>query len=129
MASASDGVTPSVAAIEPTSEGLTVSPGGTGAPGPPPLDGVAGDTISVVALLVAGALTPEPCSVVPAMSRPDGFRPLAAASELTLTPSRDAIALSVSPRWTTNAPSPLDATGAAVSVAELTPSDVAPEAF
>src|ERR1700749_3683661 len=116
MASASDGVTPSVAAIEPTSEGLTVSPAGTA---PPALDGVAVDTIPVVALLVAGALTPEPCSVVPAMSRPDGFRPLAAASELTLTPSRDAIALSVPPRWTTNAPSPLETGVAALSAAPL----------
>src|SRR6201996_969678 len=115
MASASDGDTPSAAAIEPTSEGLTVSAVGTappalegvvdtisvvpllvaGALAPAPCRGVpAGgstggvvDTISVVPLLVAGALTPAPCRVVPAMSRPEGFRPLAAASESTLTPS------------------------------------------
>src|SRR6202042_1507075 len=99
--SASDGDTPSLAAIEPTSDGLTTSLVGSA---PLPLEGAV-DTISAVPVLpgVADALAPAPWRVVPAMSTREGSRPLAAASVLTLTPSRAAIALSVSPRWTQQA--------------------------
>src|SRR6185312_10412446 len=98
-ASASDAGTPSAAAIEPTSDELTIWAVGCA---PPPLDvGVDVDTISVVAGAALELEPPTLWRLVPEISRPAGSRPLAAASESTLTPMRAAIALRVSPRCTT----------------------------
>ena len=52
------------------------------------------------ALAVAGDAPPASRSVEPATSTPAGSRPLAAASDCTETPARDASAVSVSPDWT-----------------------------
>ena len=109
IAAASDGGTPFAEATEPTSEAVTRSGvgygGSVGVPwaGPP--------TGCDVAARVVRARhrdstvdPPEPsgsCSTVPVIRYRFGSSPLAAASELTLTPDRAAIADSVSPAWTT----------------------------
>src|SRR6185312_8151206 len=103
MASASEAGTPSLDAIAPTSDELTIW--GVGC-APPALDDESGADVDTISVVPGEALSlepeaPVPCRVVPEMSRPDGLRPLAAASASTLTPMRAASALSVSPRWTT----------------------------
>ena len=72
---------------------------------------------------------PDTLSVLPDSSTPFGLSPLAAASWLTLTPAREAIAHRVSPGWTTYPPDELAGCAADTSVVlEVAAESVAPVA-
>src|SRR5262245_50694734 len=70
-----------------------------------------------VVVATTGALpAPGMCSVVPEITQPSAFSPLAAANAEGETPWRAAIPLSVSPGWTRYPPPPPpDAAGAALT--------------